>query len=153
MTIIVERASDARHQDANSYCHCEVYIRSWMPASLQNPVQETVQSRHFFNCLPLPFSCTSLWGFPESGGWTGGWVVLRYIREFLGQPVLHEILSQRYKMETETKQSQGGLQLFCVEFPELAFDTKGATNKSAARCVPSTELGSPDHHLPDQPRN
>lgn len=49
--------------------------------------------------------------------------------------MLHEILSQRYKMETETKQSPGGLQLFCVEFPMLAFDTKDATNKSAARLL------------------
>lgn len=53
ITIVMETAIIARHQDMNSHCHCEVYIWDWIPASLQHKVQETTLRCHPFDCVPL----------------------------------------------------------------------------------------------------
>lgn len=53
ITIVMETAIIARHQDTNSHCHCEVYIWDWIPASLQHKVQDTMLSCHPFDRVPL----------------------------------------------------------------------------------------------------
>lgn len=112
-------------------------------------------------CLCLAFSCSSIWGSPESGGRGGGgrmaWGLscVQVLKRVLNQLVLF-LCSQRNKMETKQNKKVDVACIFSMThfLWMLTFYAKDVTNKLTVHCLWSwAARAALKRYLPEQPRS